>query len=104
MAPTEDSSPDVAALRELLQSDGWRLFQALIEQEWGAAATLRKIDHALVEIPRGDRDAVNDTVQQIQASRREVLKVLGLPQARVSQLAPEEKSKQPFAALRRMGR
>lgn len=104
MAPTEDSSPDLASLRELLQSDGWRLFQALIEQEWGAAPTLTKIDRALATIERGDLQAVQDTVQQIQASRREVYKVIGLVQARVSQLAPEEKSKQPFAALRRMGR
>lgn len=104
MAPTEDSNPELVALRELLRSDGWKAFQVLVEQEWGADPTLTKIDRALATIDRGDTPAVQDTVQQIQASRREVYKVLGLVAARVQALTPEAKSSQPFAALRRMGR
>ncbi len=103
LAPTEPS-PDLGALRELVQSEGWRLFLALIDDAWGSDATLRKIDAALATVARGDTSAVNDTVQQIQASRREIQKVVGLPAFRISQLEPQPTSTQPYAALRRMGR
>lgn len=98
----DDESQELSDLRELVRL--WPTFTALVEAEWGPAATLTKIDRALAGVDRGETAAVNDTVQQIQASRREVYRVLGLPAARIAQLAAPKKSRQPFEALRRIGR
>lgn len=100
----DETKAERDALRVLVQSEGWALFQRLIEQEWGADATLGKIDAALSVIARGDVDAVSDTVQQIQAARREVLKVLTLPRERLALLDKGEPTKRPFEAWRRIGR
>lgn len=81
------------------------MFLRLVEHAWGSDATLAKIDAALAVVSRGDSEGVADTVQQIQAARREVLKVLTLPRERLVLLekgiAP---AKRPFEALRRIGR
>lgn len=92
------------ALKALVQSEGWKAFQSLIDGEWGADATLAKIDRALGMVDRGDTDGVADTVQQIQAARREVLKVLTLPRERLTALEAPDEDKRPFAAFRRIGR
>lgn len=110
MAPrTEDARPedaaagDLDALRGLVSSEGWAVFQRLVAEEWGAEPTLRKIDQALATLPRGDQDAVTDTVQQIQTARREIFRALAKPHARIAQLAPKKPSSRPFDAIRRIG-
>lgn len=99
----DDSAGDLEALRALVGSEGWAVFQRLVAEEWGAEPTLRKIDQALATIPRGDQDAVTDTVQQIQTARREIFRVLAKPKARIDQLAPKKPSTRPFDAIRRIG-
>lgn len=100
----DEGSSELEAWRVLIASEGWRRFQAVAADEWGAEATLRKIDEALARVPRGDQAAIDDTVQQIQVARREVQRLLGIPAARVKQLSPERKSMRPFDTLRRIGR
>lgn len=94
---------ELRALTELLQSEGWKAYRALTDQEWGPEPTLNKLEAATKLFQRGETDAVHDTVQQIQASRREVLKVLELPAARIRALTPKKKAG-PFEQLRRTHR
>ena len=77
---------------------------AQVSRAIAADATLAKIDRALGMVDRGDTDGVADTVQQIQAARREVLKVLTLPRERLTALEAPDEDKRPFAAFRRIGR
>lgn len=107
MAERDEDDPTRAerdALKAGLASEFWAVFQRLVQQEWGADATLAKIDTALQAVPRGDSEAVSDTVQQIQAARREVLKVLTLPRERLAQLEKPERPARPFETWRRGGR
>lgn len=103
--PTDDpDAGEAEALNTLLHSDGWKLFEALVESEWGAAGTLEKIENALDKVPRGDHAAVQDTVQQIQASRRAVNRAVGLPFSRLRQIAAPKLPEHQFADVRRITR
>lgn len=81
-----DHDDEVRDLTDFLQSPGWTRFQALVMAEWNAERVLAKQAEALSQIPRGDQDAINDTVQQIQGTRREILALLDLPKQRLAQL------------------
>lgn len=91
-------------LKAFVESDGYKLFLRLIEAEWGADATLKKIDAALQDVARGDSTAVNDTVQQIQAARRAVQSAVGLPYQRLRQVGAPKLPDRLFGALRRVNR
>lgn len=91
------------AWKDLLQSVGWSLFWQAVEEEWGAEVVLARMERALTAVPRGDQEAINDTVQQIQVARREIQKLRSIPAAKITALTPKEEPKGPFAALRRTG-
>lgn len=95
-----DGVAEAQALKELLESQGWTTFRDLVMQEWNAERVLAKQAEALSHIPRGEQDAINDTVQQIQSTRREILALLELPKQRLAQLTLKP-SRRPFAGLRR---
>lgn len=86
--------PDInekEAMTDLLASDGWHLFVTAVNAQWGPAAQIDQIDRALSALPRGDREAVEDTVQQIRAASKAALGVLDWPRTRLGQLASAEK-------------
>lgn len=84
-----------------MASDGFRYFEALVDRHYGAEPTLQKINLALETVERGNQEAVTDTVQQIQAARREVQRMLRLPAERIAELTGPTAAKRPFAAWRR---
>lgn len=105
MARTEEQDThDREDLKALLQSPGWQLFVAIVESEYGAEATLAKQEAALAKLSRGDAEGISDTVQQIQVARREVFKMLRLPESRLADLTKKERPAGPFAGLRRVAR
>lgn len=77
------------ALDELVTSDGWRLFVAFVDAEWGAGG--RAFESAAVA-------AANDTgnphsiahLQQIIAARREIQKILKWPDEQLKTLKEPE--------------
>jgi hypothetical protein len=101
---SEDDAQERETLKAFVESDGYKLFLRLVEQEWGADATLAKIDAALRDVARGDEPAVNDTVQQIQAARREVMRAVALPHARLRQVGAPKLPDRMFGSLRRTHR
>lgn len=93
-----------AAWRDLAQSKGWALFWEAIDAEWGAEIVLARMDQLLAKIARGDQEAINDTVQQLQFARREIQSLRQIPTMKLQQLTDKPTSKSPFAALRRTSR
>lgn len=92
---------ELDALKALIASDGWQLYQQAIRGAWGAEACMRQIDQALAGLPRGDQDAVNDTVQQIRASARAVQAMATWPESRVQTLQAQKPKAKGLAAWRR---
>lgn len=93
---TDDISADVVALKDLLESDGWRMFLTMIDQEWGADATLGKIEKVLQQIPPGQQLAVDDATQQVLAAQRAVRAIKELPRTKLGQLTMQPKSRNPW--------
>lgn len=83
---TDSETPEaqIAALTELLQSDGWRLLTALVEQTYSAEACLAEIDRAMTELQPGDDERA--VVTQIRAAFKAARVVLDLPQERLRTL------------------
>lgn len=52
MAETE-TDPIVGALRDLLQSEGWRLLRAQADQEWGPVGMGRRMAEAIERVAPG---------------------------------------------------
>src|SRR5436309_1747460 len=102
LATTELQDSELDALKHFVASEGWRAFAEMVEREWGAAKTLQRIEAALASVPRGDQAGVNDTVQQIQTARNEILKLVAWPMDRIGALEPKPVSRRPFDALRRI--
>lgn len=98
---SEPNTDERDALKALIESDGWARFLKEIEATWGDAACMAHIDRALAAIPRGDQDAVTDTVQQIRAAARAVQQVAQWPVLRLEQLKPKAKADVGFFARRR---
>lgn len=96
------SEATVAAYKELVQSEGWRLFVTeLVEPEWGAEACLRKIDDALSTVAPGEDEHL--TVLQIRAAARQIHKLVQAPADIVARATgqAQKPSRIPFASLRR---
>jgi hypothetical protein len=88
--------PDInerESLKALIESDGWTLFSASVNQQWGPNAQIAMIDRALDSVPRGDHEAAQDTVQQIRASARAALATLEYPSMRLAQLRAKDEPK-----------
>lgn len=90
------------SLRGLIESDGWQRFAAYIAQEWGADASIRKLDDALKAA--GPGEDVTAIVLQIRASALQIQNLVRWPAQRIAQLGDAKKSGRPFEALRRIGR
>lgn len=98
MEPTESEAYERETLKAFVESEGYKLFLRLIEAEWGADATMAKIEKAL------DAGGDEGTVQQIRVARREVQKAMNLPYQRLRQVAPPRLPERMFGALRRVNR
>lgn len=98
------SDVHLAALKELVQSDGWKLFADYIDSAWGSTACLEKIDSALKDVDRGDDNAERSTVAQIRVAARQIQALKEWPKLRIAQLTQSEKTRRPFEALRRYAR
>lgn len=96
-----DPQAEREALRALLDSDGWRLFNERIEAEWGAEAVCRANDALYAKEDETGRDQEHErralalTTRKVQALRR-------WPEERIAALRVMTKpSLNPFATRRR---
>ena len=89
------------ALKDLVNSPGWELFERAADAMYGDAACVAQIDRALAAIALGDTLAVQDSVRQIRASANAVRAIVAWPKQRLEQLQPEQKTR--FLGRRRVG-
>lgn len=102
---SETDPRELDDLQQLVASDGFKRFEAYLDQEWGDAAQVRKIDNALRELKPGDFDAEHMTVSQIRASAIHAQRLGRWPHSRIDQLkGAKSKSMNPMDALRRIAR
>lgn len=83
MTPSEERQ----TLTDMLQSDGWRLFKAHIDQEFGADAYERTIDDALADSPAEDE---RYRVARIRDTFKAARKAMRWPDERVRELTQSE--------------
>ncbi len=96
---------ELADLQDLVRAEGFRRFQAHVEQEWGDAACIRKIDEVLRQLTPGDRPAEQETVLQVRAAARQIQALVRWPEDRISQLQGQKpKAVSPLERLRRIAR
>ena len=103
MLTPETAQAELVALRDLVQSDGWRLFRQYLATEHGPAGYGRAVQTAIAAIPHGPDRAydVQRVVDQIDATERAVNELAEWPHRRIRELSPDTVSRRPFASLRR---
>ena len=103
MADEDALDPAIGALRDLLQSEGWRLLKAQAADEWGPAGYGRQMQRALSAIPIGpDRPyELARVVEQVDATAQAVNALIAWPTEELSRRAPAPQRARPFARLRR---
>lgn len=79
MAEEQDSI--TAALRDLVSSEGWRIFKEAAEREWGASGYGREMQHAITAIPHGPDRAYElaRVAEQVDATARAVNQIIAWP-------------------------
>lgn len=89
------------ALQDLLQSDGWRVLQRLVEENYSSERCLHAIDAAMSELAPGDSEVA--VVTQIRATWKAAPAILDLPATRLRALqsAQAPPKVDPFALFRR---
>lgn len=98
MIDPDINEPD--ALQALLASDGWQLFQAFLEQEWGATAYARKIDHAITAAKQA-RDSAEGDICELGAACRAVRLAAQWPTQRLAALQGAKPASSGFLGRRR---
>ena len=101
-----DRNPEVeiAALDDLLKSDGWEILQELVAEQFGPAAQLRDVDSILRGLKPGDVSSQHETVAQIRAASLAATRVMSLPVERLRAVKAGDKKPtilDRFADLRR---
>lgn len=95
MTPHEERE----ALAQLIRSDGWRVFWAYVDAEWGAGG--RRFESTLTSFADATQDDAR-TVQQIRqiaVARREILRLHEWPQSRIRQLSEPASATSPRPPL-----
>lgn len=99
-----DTTGTVAALRDLLQSDGWKLYADKLEQEWGALGLGQEMARVMAKEPPGPDRAyrIAEVAERVQATYDAVHQMLAWPKNEIARLTGQEKK--PATALDRLRR
>lgn len=99
-----DDAPDtLTALKDLVQSAGWKLLKEQARHEWGDIGYGRRMQEALSSIPAGpDRQwEIARIAEQVDATARAINAIIAWPTQEIAKHAPGKVSgRNPF---RRMG-
>ncbi len=91
----------LAALRDMVGSEGWKLFEAHAHEEWSDEAFGRAVDQVLnLNAPT---DLEWEKVRRMRDERKRILALLRWPYEQIGTLTPQ-KPAGAFAALRRIAR
>ncbi len=105
-AETNAADSEVGALRDLIQSEGWRLFRAKLAEEWGPAGYGRQLQAALAKIPPGPDQPyeLSHTVQLVTATAAAVNQLVKWPEEQLGRIAPKAPHGTALDRLRRIAR
>lgn len=102
----EDEQDSITvALRDLVQSEGWRIFKQAADAEWGALGYGREMQRAIASVPHGpDRSyELARVAEQVEATAQAVHQILAWPVDELKRRAPKEAPGR-FDRLRRLAR
>jgi uncharacterized protein with PhoU and TrkA domain len=93
------------ALKEMVQTDGWKLFVAEIEKRHGPAAVGYAIMSLTAQLPASADRAyeIAQLVERLQMTCAAVNELIKWPEEQI-RMVQEPKAKGPFAGLRRVPR
>lgn len=103
MAEEEQIDPVVAALRDLLASEGWRIYKSTAEHEWGPSGYGRRMQEALSSIPHGPERSYElaRVAEQVDATANAVNSLISWPSEELRKRSAPPVSRRPFHNLRR---
>lgn len=103
---SEDVDPIVTALRDLLQSEGWRIFKDAAAASWGPAGYGLEMQRALSTIPHGPDRAYElaQVAEQVDATARAVNQIVTWPAEEISRRVGPKARTGPLDHLRRLTR
>lgn len=95
-----------AALRELVASEGWRVFKDAADREWGPAGYGRAMQHALSSIPHGpDRPyELAQAAERVEATAKAVNEIMAWPSEELKRRSAPTRAAGPLDHLRRLTR
>ena len=94
-APADGHASEIEALADLIQSEGWTLFLAHIDAEWGPVAYARQIDKAIADgkLARFSSEEIAESVSEIALAARKVQAAVQWPSRRLSELKAKAREK-----------
>jgi hypothetical protein len=92
------------ALEDLLQSEGWAILAELVDERYGDAAQLRKIDEAMKALEPADTIGQIAIVTQIRAASKAASAVLAMPKGKLDAVTEHKPTPRMFDSLRRTPR
>lgn len=103
MASTEQDGGELAALRDLVQSEGWKILRLHAGSEWGPIGYGERMRKALTAVANGPDRAyeIAQHAEQVEATSKAVDELIAWPTARIKALEAPAASRQPYAMLRR---
>lgn len=102
MSDSDEKDPVVAALQELLHSEGWKIFKAAADAAWGPTGYGYEMRQTLATIPAGpDRSwEIAQAAERVEATAKAVEKIIAWPTEEISRRTTASVPARPFAKLR----
>lgn len=103
MAPISDDvdAGELAALKELIQSDGWHRFRAAYGEAWGPEAILARVEASVAGVSLGNQAAVQDVTQHVLTAAKHMRAMMQWPDERIKQLTIGEKKAPHWMGIHR---
>lgn len=91
-----DNEPDpiAGALRDLLQSEGWRIFKQAADEQWGAVGYGREMQRALSTVPHGPERhyELARVAEQVEATAQALHRILSWPAEEIKRRTQGERA------------
>lgn len=103
---SDEGDPIVSALKDLLQSEGWRIFKDAAAASWGPSGYGMEMQRALSTIPHGPERAYElaRVAEQVDATARAVNEIMAWPSQEVSRRLGPKPRTGPLDHIRRLAR
>lgn len=90
------SEPDAitGALRDLLQSEGWRIFKEAAGEQWGAVGYGKEMQRAIASVPRGPERQyeLGRIAEQVEITAQALHQILSWPAEEIKRRTQGERA------------